>query len=66
MQNKVYENKKFNPRIQDIELIYVGEGRKVGDVPPRDLNPREVMYYGGAFYLVKTGLYCYPEQIKND
>lgn len=66
MQKNVYEDKKFNPRIKDIELVYIGEGQKVGNVPTRDLNPREVILYGGSFYLVKTGLYVFPEQIKDD
>lgn len=66
MQKQVYEDKKFNPRIKDIALIYVGEGKTVDDVPPRDLNPREVMFYGGRFYLKRTGLYVEPDAIKND
>lgn len=64
MQKQQYENKAhFYPKPKDISLIYVGEGRKVDNVPPRDLNPREVMLYGGRFYLTRTGLYVEPDKL---
>lgn len=59
-----YQNKAhFYPKPHDIALVYVGEGRTVDNIPARDLNPREVMIFGGRFYLLKTGLYAEPDKL---
>ena len=60
------ENKRFYPKPHDVAMVYIGEGRRVDDIPARDLNPGEVMRYGGRFYLRRTGLYVDPVAIKND
>lgn len=66
MDTSKHENKFQGRSGREIALIYVGEGKKLESVPPRDLTHREVMFYGGRFYLVRSGLYMEPGQIKND
>jgi hypothetical protein len=66
MDTAKHENKNFMPRPHEIALIYIGEGRRRDNIPARDLNPREVIFYGGRMFLIRTGLYATPEMIKND
>ena len=68
METPKLENKtkNFYPRTKEVELVYIGEGRVWNDIPVRDLTPREVMFYGGKFFLLRTGLYAEPGTIKLD
>lgn len=57
MQTPKYEN-KVQPR-QPEGLKYIkGE---IPGVPKRDLNAREVILYGGVFYLTRNGEYAERE-----
>jgi thiamine monophosphate synthase len=43
-------------------LIYIGNGAFLPGVPARDLSADEVKQYGGADYLVATGIYATPKK----
>lgn len=44
----------------DIELIYIGDGALLGDVPTRNLTAEEVSRYGRT-WLLESGLYAEPK-----
>ncbi len=41
-------------------LIYIGNGDYKVGIPARDLTSEEVQQYGGAEFLIATGLYVKP------
>lgn len=46
----------------DTELIYVGDGTQLGEVPTRNLTRAEVEKYGRT-WLLKSGLYSEPKPV---
>ena len=48
--------------LNEIVLIYIGDGRKLANIPARDLTQAEVNRYAGKNRLIKTGLWIEPEQ----
>jgi len=44
-----------------IALVYIGDGRKYGEIPARDLTAAEVKRYAGKPRLLKTGLWIEPK-----
>lgn len=57
---------QMQPRDDPRPLLYIGEGRKVDDLPRRDLTPSEVEQFGGIDYLKSTGLYTTPDEIAKE
>lgn len=50
--------------LNDIALIYVGDGKKLANIPARDLTLAEVNRCAGKLRLLKTGLYQEPKPPK--
>ena len=48
--------------LNDVVLKYIGDGKKLGTIPARDLTQAEVNRFAGENRLLKTGLWIRVEK----